>query len=112
VTEHTSVRTRSPGMAEHVVLSHPAALSSWGRLQIDDHQFRGWLRRSHDRLVEGERFEEFLDTGCCGSAHHVTFAVEAVEGDGRVTEDTSFEFVERPGCDPEGGWGARSETGR
>jgi hypothetical protein len=98
-------------MAERVVLSHPSALSRWGRLQIDHHTFRGWLRRSHDRLAEGDRFEEFLDTGCCGRSHHVTFAVEAVEGDGRVTDDTSFEFVERPGCDREGGWGARSESG-
>lgn len=98
-------------MISRVVLSHPDGLSNWGRFQIRQKHFRAWLTRSHESFTEGERFEEFVDTGCCGSAHHVQFVVEGVEGDGDVTRETEVEYVTRPGCDSGGGWGAQSEAG-
>lgn len=94
-------------MISRVELSHPAGLSEWGRLQIDQKHFRAWLTRSHDSFSEGERFEEFVDTGCCGSAHYIEFVVEHVDGDGPVTRDTEIEYAERAGCDLGGGWAAQ-----
>lgn len=98
-------------MITRVTLSHPEELSNWGRFQIDQKHFRAWLTRSHDSFTEGERFEEFVDTGCCGSAHYIEFVVERVTGDGPVTRDTEIEYTERPGCDIGGGWEAQSEAG-
>lgn len=95
-------------MISRVVLSHPVALSEWGRLQINQRHFRAWLTRSHDSFREGERFEEFVDTGCCGSTHDIEFVVERVDGEGPVTRDTDIEYTERDACDRGGGWAARS----
>lgn len=97
-------------MIARVVLSHPAGLSEWGRLQIDQKHFRAWLTRSHDSFSDGEQFEEFVDTGCCGSAHYIGFVVEHVDGDGSVTRETEIEYTERDGCDRGGGWAAQSAT--
>lgn len=98
-------------MISRVVLSHPAALSSWGQLQIDQKHFRAWLTRSHESFSEGERFEEFVDTGCCGGAHYITFVVEAVDGNGPVTRETEIEYTDRDECDMGGGWKAQSDVG-
>lgn len=95
-------------MISRVVLSHPEGLSEWGQLQIDQKHFRAWLTRSHDSFSEGGHFEEFVDTGCCGSAHYIEFVVERVDGDGPVTRETDVEYTKRDGCDRGGGWGARS----
>jgi hypothetical protein len=97
-------------MITSVVLSHSAELSDWGRLQIDQKHFRSWLTRSHDTFTESERFEEFVDTGCCGNAHYIEFVVERIEGDGEVTRDTEIQYTERPGCDVGGGWEAQSDA--
>lgn len=80
-------------------------------MQIDTTHFRAWLRRTHDGFEAGERFEEFADVGCCGDALHVPFVVEDVEGSGAVTDETDIEYVEREGCDFEGGWQVQSEAG-
>lgn len=98
-------------MIDRVVLSHPAALSGWGRMQIDTTHFRAWLRRTHDGFEIGERFEEFADVGCCGDALYVPFVVEEVEGSGAVTAETDVEYVEREGCEFAGGWEVQSEAG-
>lgn len=97
-------------MMDSVTLSHSEELSNWGRFQIDQKHFRAWLARSHESFTEGERFEEFVDTGCCASAHYIEFVVERVEGDGPVTRETEIEYVDRPGCDLGGGWDAQSDT--
>ncbi len=93
-------------MITHVVLSHPDELSDWGRLQINQPHFRAWLRRSHETLSEGDQFEEFVDTGCCGGAHYVPFVVTDVHGDGTLTESTTIEYTTHPAADATGGWGA------
>lgn len=98
-------------MIERVVLSHPAALSGWGRKQIDTKHFRAWLARTHDSFEVGETFEEFADVGCCGDALHIPFVVEAVDGEGEATRETEIEYVEREGCDFAGGWKVQSEAG-
>jgi hypothetical protein len=98
-------------MITRVVLSHPEALSTWGRQQIDTTHFRAWLGRTHDGFAVGERFEEFADVGCCGDALHIPFVVEAVDGEGEATRDTEIEYVERSGCDFEGGWSVQSRAG-
>ncbi|MWG34593.1 hypothetical protein [Halomarina oriensis] len=98
-------------MITRVVLSHPEALSSWGRQQIATTHFRAWLGRTHDTFEEGEQFEEFADVGCCGDALHIPFVVEAVEGSGEVTRETAVEYVERTGCDFAGGWEVQSRAG-
>ncbi|RRJ28055.1 hypothetical protein [Halocatena pleomorpha] len=95
-------------MISRAVLSHPSELSEWGRLQIDQTHFRAWLVRSHDSFSEGERFEEFVDTGCCGNTHYIEFVVECVDGDGPVSRETDIEYTERDGCDRGGGWTAQS----
>ncbi|WP_254536496.1 hypothetical protein [Halomarina litorea] len=98
-------------MITRVVLSHPAELSAWGRMQIDTKHFRAWLRRTHDTFEVGDEFEEFADVGCCGDALHIPFVVEAVEGEGEVTRETDIAYTEREGCDFAGGWRVQSKAG-
>lgn len=97
-------------MLTRVILSHSEELSNWGRFQIDQKHFRAWLVRSHESFTEGERFEEFVDTGCCGGAHYIEFVVASVEGSGPVTRETEIEYTEHPGCDLDGGWGTQHEA--
>jgi len=81
--------------ATRVVLSYPAALSSWGRSTLEGSPFRSYLRKAHDRAVAGETWEEFVGAGCCGDTEDVTLRVESVEGGRRLTAETTVEFAVR-----------------
>lgn len=94
-----------------ITLSYPSELSTWGRDIVEGEPFRAYLRKAHDVATPGELWEEFVGVGCCGDAMDVTLRVETVEGEGELTPDTSFEFVERSACHV-GGWNVQSEAGR
>lgn len=89
--------------AERVVLSYPAALSDWGRDQVESDRYRGYFRRTLGAVAVGEIREEFVDVGCCGDSLDVPFRIERVDGGGRVGPATDIEFVERD-ASLEGGW--------
>lgn len=97
--------------ADRVVLSYPADLSGWGRLQLDERSFRSYLRRSHDRATRGDVWEVFLDVGCCGNTYDVPLRVERVEGDASVGPDTDISYEEREACGIDSGWAVQSEAG-
>jgi hypothetical protein len=99
------------GVAERVVVSYPADLSDWGRMQVDTDRFRAYLRRVHDRASEGEAWAEFVGVGCCGDSLDVPMRVERVEGGPRIVGDTAVEFTERAACGLAGGWRVQSEAG-
>lgn len=87
-----------------VTLSYPSGLSTWGRSIVEDEPFRAYLRKAHNRASPGDRWEEFVGVGCCGSALDVPLRVEAVEGSPQLSLDTEFEFTVREACDINGGW--------
>lgn len=91
-----------------VVVSYPADLSLWGREIVEDTPFRAYLRKAHDSVAAGDRWEEFVGVGCCGSALDVPLRIESVEGGDRLDEDTEFEFTEREACEIDGGWQVQS----
>jgi hypothetical protein len=97
------------GVATRVVLSYPADLSTWGRDIVEDDPFRAYLPKAHDEAVPGDRWEEFVGVGCCGSAMDVTLQVESVEGGHGVAPETAFEFTVREACDV-GGWAVQSDA--
>jgi hypothetical protein len=94
--------------ATRVVVSYPADLSLWGQDIVEDTPFRAYLRKAHDSVAAGDRWEEFVGVGCCGSALDVPLRVESVEGGEQLGEDTEFEFAEREACDIDGGWQVQS----
>jgi hypothetical protein len=97
--------------AIRVVVSYPADLSEWGRDIVEGTPFRAYLPKAHDTASEGDRWEEFVGVGCCGSALDVPLRVEHVDGGPRLTEDTDIEFEVREACDIGGGWEVQSESG-
>lgn len=97
--------------AARVVISYPADLSDWGRMQVDTRYFRAYLRKVHDELREGETFEEFVGVGCCGNTLDVPLRIERVEGGSRMGEDTEIEYAVREACDVQGGWRVQSAGG-
>jgi hypothetical protein len=97
-------------VATRVVLSYPADLSTWGRDIVEDDPFRAYLPKAHENATPGDRWEEFVGVGCCGSAMDVPLHVEAVEGGSRVTRETTIEFTVREACDV-GGWAVQSDAG-
>lgn len=96
--------------ADRVTLSYPGDLSDWGRWQLDERSFQAYLRRVHEEAGEGDLWDVFLDVGCCGDSMDLQLRVEAVEGGGRLGEDTEFDYVEREACGV-GGWSVQSEGG-
>ena len=90
--------------ARKVVLSHPADLAEHGRRRIGQDYYRGFLRKTKDRVVEGEEWEEFTDVGCCGSRMDVPLRVEAVEGGNRMGPETAIEYVEHEERGRNPGW--------
>jgi hypothetical protein len=99
------------GKATRVVVSYPADLSTWGRDIVEDDPFRSYLPKAHDSARAGDRWEEFVGVGCCGSALEVPLRIESVEGGPQLTADTAFEFTVREACDIEGGWEVQSAAG-
>ena len=97
--------------AQRVVLSHPAALSTWGRDVIDGRPFRTYLRTVHDEVTVGDQWEEFVGVGCCGDTLDVSLRVEVVEGGDELTDSTTIEFTGREACDIDGGWTVQSASG-
>ena len=97
--------------ATRVVVSYPADLSSWGRDRVDRSAFRAYLRKTRERVAEGDAWEEFVGVGCCGSSLDVPLRVEAVEGGDRLDDDTEIEFSVREACGLQGGWRVQSADG-
>jgi len=99
-----------PDPATRVVLSYPADLSDWGRMQVERAPFRAFLRKTRERARPGDDWTEFVGVGCCGSALDVPLRVERVDGGTVVAEDTAFAFEVREACDLAGGWLVQSEA--
>lgn len=98
-------------VATRVVLSYPADLSAWSRRQLDTRWFRAYLRKTIGRATPGREWNEFVDVGCCGSAHDVPLRIEAVEGGDEVGPDTELEYTVREACGVLGGWRVQSADG-
>jgi hypothetical protein len=96
--------------ATRVVISHPAALSRWGRDQVTSSRYVNYLRKTVGDVYVGKEFEEFADVGCCGNTLDVPFRIEAVEGGDEMGPDTEIEFAEREAA-MEGGWRVQSAAG-
>ncbi|SDM97411.1 hypothetical protein SAMN04487949_3034 [Halogranum gelatinilyticum] len=96
--------------ATRVVVSHPTALSDWGRDQLTSDRYVNYLRKTLGRVHAGDEFEEFLDVGCCGDSLDVPLRVEAVDGGREVGMETTVEFVERD-VPMDGGWRVQSAAG-
>jgi len=107
MSEETT-RTRE---AIRLVLSYPADLSEWGRMQVETPTFRSYLGKTLGETSVGETVEEFVGVGCCGNALDVPLRVESLEGGRRIGPDTEIEYVEREACDLEGGWQVQSAAG-
>ena len=101
----------SDDRADRVVLSYPADLSDWGRDQLEQSSFRSYLGKAHDEAAVGDRWEEFVDVGCCGSTMDVPLQVERVDGGRRVDEETTIEYEPRDAEEMDGSWRVQSEGG-
>lgn len=98
-------------VADRVVFSYPADLSEWGRSRLRERPFEAYLRRVHDTVRPGDRWEEFVGVGCCGNTLDVPLRVERVEGGPAVGPDTAIAYEEREACGLEGGWRVQSAAG-
>jgi hypothetical protein len=98
-------------VATRVVVSYPADLSDWGRLQVESAHFRAYLRKTLGDVTEGDVTEEFVGVGCCGNTLDVPLRVERVECGGIVGGTTTVEFAVREACGIEGGWLVQSAAG-
>ena len=101
----------STDVADRVVVSYPADLSSWGRFQVEKPSFRAFLRKTRDRARTGDLWEEFVGVGCCGNTLDVPLQVEAVEGGDRLGPATEIEYTIRESCDVQGSWRVQSAGG-
>ena len=119
-TEHTdtdSADHRRSAVADRIVVSYPADLSSWGQFQVEKPAFRAFLRKTRDRATEGESWEEFVGVGCCGNTLDVPLRVERVDvGDERedgaeIGDDTAIEYTVRESCGLQGSWRVQSAGG-
>lgn len=96
--------------ATELVVSYPADLSTRGREIVEDTPFRAYLRKAHDQAAPGDRWEEFVGVGCCGSALDVPLVVESVDGGSKIDDRTTFQFTTREACDLDDGWAVQSEA--
>jgi hypothetical protein len=96
--------------ADRVVVSYPADLSDWGRIQVEKPSFRAFLRKTRATAAAGDDWTEFVGVGCCGDTLDVPLRVERVDGGAAVDEDTDVEFSVRDACDLDGGWLVQSEA--
>ncbi|MDG5777347.1 hypothetical protein VB773_03055 [Haloarculaceae archaeon H-GB2-1] len=103
--------TQQEQQATRVVVSYPTDLSKWGRDTVEGSPFRSYLTKVHETANEGDRWEEFVGVGCCGSTLDVPLVVEGVEGGERLTEDTEIVYEVRDSCEIEGGWRVQSADG-
>ncbi|WP_129112761.1 hypothetical protein [Halegenticoccus tardaugens] len=96
--------------ADRVVVSYPAALSDWGREQVEGERYVNYLRRTVGEVFVGKEWEEFADVGCCGDTLDVPLRIEAVDGGDEMGPETAVEFVERD-ARMRGGWLVQSAAG-
>ncbi|PSQ43917.1 hypothetical protein BRD14_02230 [Halobacteriales archaeon SW_5_68_122] len=78
----------SSGTADRLVVSYPADLSDWGRMQVEKPSFRAFLRKTRERADPGDVWEEFVGVGCCGDTLDVPLRVESVERPPRTSRGT------------------------
>lgn len=97
--------------ADSVTLSYPEDLSAWGRSKVSTSAFRAYLRRAHDAASEGDEWDEFVGTGCCGDSLDVPLVVESVEGGSQIGPDTAFVFEVREAAGVAGNWRVQSAGG-
>ena len=100
----------SSGTADRLVVSYPADLSDWGRMQVEKPSFRAFLRKTRGLADPGDIWEEFVGVGCCGDTLDVPLRVESVNGGDRVGPETAVEFEVGEACGIEGGWLVQSEA--
>ena len=100
----------STDAATRLVVSYPADLSDWGRMQVEKQSFRAFIRKTRDRADPGEVWEEFVGVGCCGDTLDVPLQVETVENGPQVGPEMAIEFEVREACGIEGGWLVQSEA--
>lgn len=104
-------------VATRVVLSFPADIGWHGRNRLEADYYKGWLRKTHDRVTEGDEWDEFTDVGCCGSRMDLPLRVERVvtasprrdEGGSRITAETAIEYTEREACGVNPGWSVQHD---
>ena len=97
--------------ASRVVISYPEDLSDWSRDQLATRWFMAYLRKTVGRATVGREWNEFVDVGCCGSAHDVPLRIEAVEGGDEVGSGTEIEYTTREACGVKSGWLVQSAAG-
>lgn len=93
--------------ASRILVSYPADLSEWGRLQLDNRSFKSYLKRTK-RATPGTTWSVFLDVGCCGNTYDVPLRVEQVEGGSTLGPGTTINYEERAACGIDGGWSVQS----
>ncbi len=98
------------GTADRVVVSYPADLSDWGRMQVEKPSFRAFLRKTRGSAAVGDVWAEFVGVGCCGNTLDVPLRVERVDGGPALDAGTEIAFEVREACDVEGGWLVQSEA--
>ena len=98
------------GTADRVVVSYPADLSDWGRMQVERPSFRAFLRKTRERAAAGDDWTEFVGVGCCGDTLDVPLRVERVDGGTVIDADTEVAYEVRAACDLDGGWLVQSEA--
>jgi hypothetical protein len=97
--------------ASRVVISYPEDLSDWSRDQLATRWFIAYLRKTMGPATVGREWNEFVDVGCCGSAHDVPLRIEGVEGGSEVGAATTIEYTTREACGVESGWQTQSGAG-
>lgn len=97
--------------ATRVVISYPEDLSDWSRDQLETRWFKAYLRKTIGAATVGREWNEFVDVGCCGSAHDVPLRIESVEGGDAVGPETTIEYTTREACGVQSGWLAQSAAG-
>ncbi len=97
--------------ASRVVISYPEDLSDWSRRQVDTRWFKAYLRKTIGDATVGKEWNEFVDVGCCGSAHDVPLRIESAHDGDEVGPKTRIEYTVREACGVEGGWQVQSADG-
>lgn len=105
------VRPVMPAEARRAVVSYPGDLSDWSRRQLDTPWFRAYLRKTRADAAVGDEWTEFVDVGCCGSAHDVPLRLERLEGGDRIGPGTELVYTAREACGVLSGWRAQSAAG-
>lgn len=98
-------------VADRATISYPADLSDWSRRQLETPWFRSYLKKTRGNARVGATWDEFVDVGCCGSAHDVPLRLERLDGGDHIGPGTEISYKEREACGVLGGWRAQSAAG-